>query len=107
MRAVQCSGVAHAAHPHVARPACPAWPGLPDNTLPLKSRRCLQLRVFVAAPAPGGYRQELNQSPVLFRESSVSPDQEERIRRKDAIIQTRNAQVGQGVGWGRGLGSRR
>jgi len=52
----------------------------------------LQLRVFATAPS-GDYQQELNQSPLLFRESSVSPDQEERIRRKDAIIQTRNAQV--------------
>lgn len=48
--------------------------------------------MFVAAPA-AAFRQELNQSPLLFRESSISPDQEERIRRKDAIIQTRNAQV--------------
>lgn len=46
----------------------------------------------MAAPG-GGYKQELNQSPVLFRESAALPDQEERIRRKDAIIQTRNAQV--------------
>ncbi len=52
----------------------------------------LQLRAFVTAPG-GAYKQELGQSPLLFRESSVSPDQEERIRRKDAIIQTRNAQV--------------
>lgn len=51
-----------------------------------------QLRAFVTAPG-GAYKQELGQSPLLFRESSVSPDQEERIRRKDAIIQTRNAQV--------------
>ena len=41
----------------------------------------------------GPYKHELNQSPLLFRESAASPDQEERIRRKDAIIQTRNAQV--------------
>ena len=58
-----------------------------------------QLRVFVEAPPSlGAFRQELNQSPLLFRESSASPDQEERIRRKDAIIQTRNAQVGTAAG---------
>lgn len=56
----------------------------------------LQLRVFALAPSRG-FKQELGQSPLVFRESDVSPDQEERIRRKDAIIQTRNAQV---RGWG-------
>ena len=97
--------------------ACPCPPGplIWPGAAPLP----LQLRVFVDAPdamlsssskdssasssssgSGGGttavsrpYKHELNQSPLLFRESAASPDQEEKIRRKDAIIQTRNAQV--------------
>ena len=49
--------------------------------------------MFAVAP-DRGFKQELGQSPLAFRESAASPDQEERIRRKDAIITTRNAQVG-------------
>ena len=51
-----------------------------------------QLRAFAVSPE-GGYRQELHQSPVAFRESDVAPDQEESLRRKDAIILLRNAQL--------------
>lgn len=48
----------------------------------------LQLRAFVRSP-DGGYKQELNQSPLLFKESNVQPDAEEQLRRKDHIIQIR------------------
>ncbi len=51
-----------------------------------------QLRAF-ARSTDGSYKQELNQSPLLFKESSIEPDMEEQLRRKDAIIHIRNAQV--------------
>jgi len=40
-----------------------------------------------------GYKRELNNSPLYFKESDVQPDAEEMLRRKDAIILLRNAQL--------------
>ncbi|KAL4449403.1 hypothetical protein ABPG77_007047 [Micractinium sp. CCAP 211/92] len=85
------SAAARAGQPHLGRDTSGVGFVVPLPPLP---QGLHTLRVFVEAPPMlGAFRQELNQSPLLFRESSVSPDQEERIRRKDAIIQTRNAQV--------------
>ncbi|KAL4427755.1 hypothetical protein ABPG75_001844 [Micractinium tetrahymenae] len=85
------AAAAQAGQPHLGRDASGVGFVVPLPPLP---QGLHTLRVFLEAPASlGPFRQELNQSPLLFRESSVSPDQEERIRRKDAIIQTRNAQV--------------
>jgi hypothetical protein len=71
----------------------------------------LQLRAFVVSPraaaaetrgagAGGAYRQELHQSPLLFKESAVHPDQEEALRRKDAIILLRLVGGRAGAWWG-------
>jgi hypothetical protein len=51
-----------------------------------------ELRVFAAAPA-GPARAELLGSPAALRESAARPDAEEALRRKDALIVARNAEL--------------
>lgn len=92
--------------------------GSPNAPAPVHAKptllRCaparVQLRAFVRS-LDGGYKQELNQSPLLFKESNMQPDAEEALRRKDAIIQIRCVVVsvwegggcsGGGGGWWQG-----
>lgn len=52
----------------------------------------LQLRAFVYS-SDGLWRKELNSSPQTFVESSAQPGLSDAVKRKDAIIRARNAQV--------------
>ena len=51
-----------------------------------------QVRAFVKN-AQGNGKQELNQSPLSFIESARQPGLEDSLKRKDAIIRVRNAQI--------------
>lgn len=51
-----------------------------------------ELRAFMLKPG-GGYKQELNQSPVNFAEVPKQVSLEEQLKRKDEIIRTRNIQI--------------
>jgi hypothetical protein len=53
---------------------------------------CAQVRAFVRNKEGTG-KQELNQSPLPFIESAAQPGLEEALKRKDAIIRVRNAQI--------------
>ncbi|KAK9817855.1 hypothetical protein WJX72_003172 [[Myrmecia] bisecta] len=51
-----------------------------------------EVRAFVRN-AKGTAKQELNQSPLTFIETAAQPGLEESLKRKDAIIRVRNAQI--------------
>ena len=50
------------------------------------------MRAFVQN-AKGDGKQEVNQSPLTFMESTMEPALGEALKRKDAIIRVRNAQI--------------
>lgn len=60
--------------------------------LPSLKEGIYRLKAFIYTP-DGMWRKELNSSPQKFVESSKSPGISNAIKRKDAIIRARNAQV--------------
>ena len=86
--------------PPVAQRACRLDPrdasarpvGYSARLPPLRPGRHV-LRIFVYFPEDAAARQEVSHSPLLFVESPVEPSAQETVRRKDAIIVRRNAEL--------------
>ena len=76
-----------------AAAAIPCSTGCQQRHSAQPSSACLlQVRAFVQN-AKGDGKQEVNQSPLTFVESTLEPALGEALKRKDAIIRVRNAQI--------------